>query len=1605
MRKTYFLSVLSILIVAGFSLNAQTQTNAKKLLDFAAKSKAVSETQKAEAIQFAEDNNLPVRKVLDDGTEMEIMRIKNGKPVYYVTHNADAAITTRTDKLWPGGALGLSLDGSGYTKLGEWDGGAVLTTHQEFTDAGPSRVTQEDGAGTLSDHATHVAGTMVAHGVDADAKGMGYNGSLKAYDWNSDESEMATAAAAGMEVSNHSYGVITGWYWNGASWDWYGNASVDATEDYNFGFYDSQAADWDEIAYDAPNYLIVKSAGNDRGDGPANAGTGGVPELDGGTDGYDCIGHSGVAKNVLTVGAVNPVLSYTGPSSVVMSSFSSWGPADDGRIKPDIVADGVGVYSCSSAGTDQYTEKNGTSMASPNTTGTLALLQKHYQNLNAGTPMRSATLKALIIHTADEAGDAEGPDYKFGWGLLNAERAAQKISEDDADQNVIDELSITDGNSYTRDVTVSGNSPLRVTVVWTDVKGTPVAASLNPTDPMLVNDLDLRISDGSKTTYYPYSLDVSNPSAAASKNSENDVDNVEMVYIAEPTAGTYTITVDHDGTLSGGSQAFSIIISGIDEYTSVPDCVGSMTNPADGATDVGLMPTLSWEEVTSADSYLIYLGTDGGGTSTPTDVLNGMETGLTSYTLTESLDPNTTYYVQIIAKNNQGNASGCSIWSFTTTTAVTSFPHTQNFDGLATPNQPAGWTSVENSGASWVSSSSIFNSASNSMLCFNDAGGGSAYYTDMDNWLFTKPVYMTAGKQYNVSFYQRVYNGGLATESLKIMVGTSQTEAGMTTTLLDEASLTNSSWTERSGLFPVTETGFYYIGFYAYSTGGLGIFVDDLEITETDGVQVTFQVDMQNQTVSGDGVHLAGNFGSDGYPNWDPAGIAMSDGDADDVYTVTLTLTASTDYEFKYINGDEWGEDETVPADCQVPGTANRGYTTTTSDATLDEVCYNECSDCTTGGPTHYIAGDMNTWSPNDASYAMTMNANGLYELTSNEAAGTYEYKLVASGSWYPGNNQSVTIASQSDITWLANSANMVTHRVPTIVGDFFSASGLGNDWDLTNPNGDMTDEGDGTYTWQGLIVPGDREFKVVLNQSYDQSNPASGNTTVTSTALNQVKITYDFVNNTISTTEIIPTTATWTGTDGNDWATAGNWDVNGVPGSTTNVTIPVTGITNFPTVNEARACNNITLVEGATILGFANLTVNGTATITQNLTGGTSGGKDDADAVYHYISSPMASATAGSVFPLTAYVRAYDETTQTWVNKTQTDVLTPGTGYSLWLEAGNAAISYEGQFNTADIPVSGLTVSGAVVDYSGYHFLGNPYPAALNWDAGSWSRSNLDGSVYIYDGAAGNYKSWNGTAGSLGDGIIGVGQGFFVKANAAGASLSIPVDATVHNSKAVYKNEVENLLNIAVRNTQNNTNDETVIHFRSDASASFDNQMDAYKITGSVIAPQLYTFAGESHLSINTRPFTEEMNLNFETGRSGSFVLEIPAFSMNYDVTLEDKLTGETIRLSDQTSYSFTASDNDVAERFILRFKDATSVEDVFAGQMQVYSRDKDIIVDNATGAGAEATLFTVHGQKLGIFTIENGINKIKAPKAAAVYLIQINSGSKTSTQKVFIK
>ena len=510
--------------------------------------------------------------VLNNNPEVALLGIdETGHAIYYSTDNVDAARTTRANTLHPGGISGLDLVGASMFRMAVWDGGPVRSSHQEFG----GRILLQD-TGSPANHATHVAGTMIASGVNSDAKGMSPGSYLYSYDWDDDESEMA-AVAIDLSVSNHSYSRITGWRYDDA-WYWYGTPSISTEEDYGFGFYGSSTSNWDAIAYAAPNYMICKSAGNDRNDsGPGDTEvyyidngsgwepqTGNPPPGDGGDEGWDTVAWYSTAKNIMTVGAVDdlPPGGYTGPGSVAMASFSCWGPVDDGRIKPDIVANGINLYSSYGTGDDDYYSASGTSMSSPNFAGTANLLFEHYFNLH-GEWARASTMKAIIQHTADECGPAEGPDYMYGWGLVNAYKAAQLISSDAELLYPVQEFTLSNDDTTRLFFLSQGDEPIRVTIAWTDPAGTAPPASLDPSTPMLVNDLDLRlIETDSGTEHMPYVLDRDNPGNAPT-HGDNIVDVSEQVYIAEPTAGEYTVQVSHKGTLVNDEQVYSIVITGM----------------------------------------------------------------------------------------------------------------------------------------------------------------------------------------------------------------------------------------------------------------------------------------------------------------------------------------------------------------------------------------------------------------------------------------------------------------------------------------------------------------------------------------------------------------------------------------------------------------------------------------------------------------------------------------------------------------------------------------------------------------------------------------------------------------------------------------------------------------------------------------------------------------------------------------------------------------------------------------------------------------------------------------------------------------------------------
>jgi hypothetical protein len=523
--------LLFITILPSYAQIINKGTNSSFLQQNAVQLQQSIDASRNKAYALAAERGWITFRVTKHGEVIALQGVDDlGMPIYYITYNNSiAAATTNTNKVYSGGGLGLSLSGStlGNSRAAVWDGGAILTTHVEFANA---RVVKKDNASTSSTHATHVAGTMIAQGVNPAAKGMAFALPLFAFDFNSDVSEMS-ANAASLLISNHSYGTIAGWRFNDevtpARWEFNGRFSDN--EDFKFGYYNSEAANWDQICYNAPYYLPVKSAGNNRSEnGPAvgepyyryNASNvmtsaGNRPAGIYSNDSFDIISTYGTAKNILTVGAVTPLpFGPTGPSSIQLSSFSSWGPTDDGRIKPDLVADGVNVTSTSDASTSSYTTLSGTSMSTPNVSGSLLLLQELYNQRNPGTFLRAATLKGLVLATATEAGTSAGPDYRFGWGLLNMEEAAKTILTMGS-KSIISESTLSQGATQSVNIIASGSGPLIATICWTDPEATPISTALALDNPLrrLINDLDIRVSDG-VATYSPWILDPANPAAA-----------------------------------------------------------------------------------------------------------------------------------------------------------------------------------------------------------------------------------------------------------------------------------------------------------------------------------------------------------------------------------------------------------------------------------------------------------------------------------------------------------------------------------------------------------------------------------------------------------------------------------------------------------------------------------------------------------------------------------------------------------------------------------------------------------------------------------------------------------------------------------------------------------------------------------------------------------------------------------------------------------------------------------------------------------------------------------------------------------------------------------
>jgi subtilisin family serine protease len=396
-----------------------------------------------------------------------------------------------------------NLKGDGIN-LGIWDGGPVFQ-HTDFGPAGRLTIVEQ---GSASSHGTHCAGTLAGAGIlNPIAKGMAPNAKL--YSWNF-SGDIQVEMQAGipnynLDISSHSYGAQS-------------HTGPCAANNTDMLSYSSRARATDIVCNNYPTHLHVHSAGNAAATCP---------------DGYYTITGSGkAAKNNLVVANI--------ASNETWSMSSSAGPVLDGRIKPEIASMGSSVFS--TVLDNAYGNNSGTSMATPGVAGAAALVYQRYKQLNSNNAPASSLVKNLLCNTAIDLGNP-GPDYKFGFGRIDALAAVEALEENRFASNTS-----TTGISKQFTITVPANTVrLKVMLTWNDPAGAANATTA------LVNNLDLFVVKGTDTAY-AWKLNKDNPAAFAFKGRDN-ISNIEQV-VTENPSGTYTILVEGVDVPQGPQQYF-----------------------------------------------------------------------------------------------------------------------------------------------------------------------------------------------------------------------------------------------------------------------------------------------------------------------------------------------------------------------------------------------------------------------------------------------------------------------------------------------------------------------------------------------------------------------------------------------------------------------------------------------------------------------------------------------------------------------------------------------------------------------------------------------------------------------------------------------------------------------------------------------------------------------------------------------------------------------------------------------------------------------------------------------------------------------------------------
>jgi hypothetical protein len=437
---------------------------------------------------------------------------------------------------------GRNLHGEGVV-VGVGDESNPLR-HVDFTNRIINRAAIEGGA-----HGIHVMGTLGSAGI-VNEKYTGYAPKAKIisqYYSNILAFAPVYVQDFGMVITNNSYGN-------------------DVTDCSTFGEYNLQSYILDQQAFQLPYLQHVFAAGNSgvSACGPYPTGFGNV------------IGGYQSAKNIISVG-------NTTMDGIVAPS-SSRGPVKDGRIKPEIAAQGTDINSTYPG--NLYARSSGTSMASPAVSGGLTLLYQRYRQLHSGQNPKNGLMKAILCNGGTDQGN-DGPDYKYGFGWMNLLRSV-KMMESESYRIA----SVSNGTTNSFQIQVPANTAsVKVMLYWND----PAPSALS--GKTLVHDLDLTVTNPASTTFLPKLLDptpvnVNNPATTG----VDHINNIEQIVIDAPVSGTYQVDVKGTAVNQNPTQEYFVVYDIIPVSTTITNPIGKEHFKAKDSTLV------SWDSFGSSSN-------------------------------------------------------------------------------------------------------------------------------------------------------------------------------------------------------------------------------------------------------------------------------------------------------------------------------------------------------------------------------------------------------------------------------------------------------------------------------------------------------------------------------------------------------------------------------------------------------------------------------------------------------------------------------------------------------------------------------------------------------------------------------------------------------------------------------------------------------------------------------------------------------------------------------------------------------------------------------------------------------------------------------------------